>query len=180
MEGFTSDLLMEASEVVRWVENIRQSPYFHSTGPYDRSRSLQQFRDLLMKTSKKVKEDYAAYLNRLNGLKERAENQLATSSTFCDNCSRFIEWLDDCEARWAIPAINEKDNPIIKEDMFLWEKQTLASSHKVSLSSLFLCLDLLTKNVQKHAFFYSKGLRMSKCMNQFLKSCLHRLNSIIK
>lgn len=133
MEAATAGLLTDASEVNRWVGNIRQSPHFHSTTPHLAS-SLPRFREGLMKTSQQLKEDLSKYLSLLNVAKEQAEIQLAKCSTFCDNCSRFIEWLTDCETKWNIPGVGETDNPIAKEDMFLWEKQTLSATYKVSVN----------------------------------------------
>lgn len=94
-----------------------------------------------MKTSDKLKDHLTKYLAQLNAEKERAEIQLNTCSTFCDNCSRFFEWLSDCEAKWKIPSIGSMDTHIIaSEESFLWEKQTMVSTYKVGIfmSSSFL------------------------------------------
>ena len=140
MEGVTSDLIIEASQDNRWMENIRQSPYLNSAASHTTTGSLNRFRELLAKTSEIVIADFAKYLDELHRLKKQAEIQLTTCSTFRDNCSRFIEWLDDCETKWAIPGIDEEDNIVIDHDMFLWEKQALASSCKVSHRFLFTVL----------------------------------------
>ncbi|VDM15794.1 unnamed protein product [Hydatigera taeniaeformis] len=135
VESATTDLITSASEVNRWVGNFRQSPYFHSATSHFAS-PLSQFREGLMNTSQQIKEDLSTYLSLLNETKERTEIQMAKCSTFCDNCSRFIEWLTNCETKWNVPSVGESDNPVVNKDMFLWEKQTLSATYKERLTDI--------------------------------------------
>ncbi|KAL5965768.1 hypothetical protein TSMEX_006503, partial [Taenia solium] len=157
MEAATAGLLTDASEVNRWVGNICQSPHFHSTTPHLAS-SLPQFREGLMKTSQQLKEDLSKYLSLLNAAKEQAEVQLTKCSTFCDNCSRFIEWLTDCETKWNILDVGETDNPVADEDMFLWEKQTLGATYKQRLTDIQVHESLLRELFRSTELDYATDL----------------------
>ncbi|VDO14620.1 unnamed protein product [Rodentolepis nana] len=152
MEGAALDLQSEAVEVNRWMGNIRQAPYFHSSSN-SISSPLPIFREGLMRTNDKLKDDLANYLTQLNAEKKRAEIQLTTCSTFYSNCSRFIDWLSECESKWAIPTVGTKDPQVAaNEESFFWEKQALVSTykqrmtdvqvHEVLLKDLFKSADL--------------------------------------
>lgn len=138
MEGAASDLQSEATEVNRWMRNIRQAPHFHpSSNPVP--SPLPIFREGLIRTSDKLKDDLANYLTQLNAEKKRAEIQLTTCSNFCDNCSRLIDWLSECESKWAIPSVGATDTQVTaEEESFLWEKQALATTYKVRVCIYFL------------------------------------------
>nr|CDS27008.2 nesprin 1 [Hymenolepis microstoma] len=130
MEGAALELQSEAVEMNRWMGNIRQAPYFHASSN-SLSSPLPSFREGLMRTNDTLKDDLANYLTQLNSEKKRAEIQLTTCSTFCSNCSRFIDWLCECESKWAIPSVGEKDPEVAaNEEFFFWEKQALVSTYK--------------------------------------------------
>ncbi|KAM7539973.1 hypothetical protein Aperf_G00000041104 [Anoplocephala perfoliata] len=154
MEGSASELQTEAMEVNRWVGNIRQTPHFHPSSSHV-SSPLPLFREGLMKTSDKLKDDLAKYLAQLNAEKERAEIRLNTCSNFCDNCSRFFDWLSDCETKWNIPSIGSMDTYVIaNEESFLWEKQTMLSTYKQILMDIQLHEVLLKELFQSAELDY--------------------------